>query len=60
MSQDQTIPADEVRARLAYAAYGEVTHFKNFRGDDMPAWESLPPLVQTAWIAAARTAKELP
>ena len=55
-----TAIADNAGGRLAYATYGLHTGFKTHDGRDMPAWEPLPPLVQTAWIAVARTAKELP
>lgn len=43
----------EQRAQQAYARYGAVTDFKNFRGEPMPAWEQLPKTIQQAWIAAA-------
>ncbi len=41
------------RAQRAYDAYGAVTEHKNFRGDPMPAWDSLGDTIQAAWIAAA-------
>ena len=40
-------------AKIAYAAYGETTGFKNFQGNPMPAWEQLGEPIQKAWIAAA-------
>ncbi|KKK74084.1 hypothetical protein LCGC14_2887320, partial [marine sediment metagenome] len=39
-------------ASMAYAAYGEYTDNKNFRGDPMPVWEDLPEKIQEAWQAA--------
>lgn len=39
-------------AMLAYQAYGNVTDFKNFRGDPMPKFGDLPEKIQQAWIAA--------
>ena len=45
-------------ARVAYQAYGQVTDFKNFRGDPMPDWDDLPEHIQQAWIAAADAVKE--
>lgn len=43
------------RAEEAYARYGAVTDFKNFRGDPMPAFADLPEKIQAAWEAAATT-----
>ena len=40
--------------RAAYHRYGQVTDFKNFRGDPMPKWEDLGEKIQQAWIAAAK------
>jgi hypothetical protein len=40
-------------AKTAYAAYGEATGGKNFRGEPMPAWDDLGTPIQTAWVAAA-------
>ncbi|MEV0016717.1 hypothetical protein [Streptomyces tendae] len=40
-------------ACTAYAAYGESTGNRNFRGDPMPRWEDLGEPIQTAWVAAA-------
>ena len=40
-------------AQIAYAAYGEATNFKNFRGDPMPPFEELPEQIQKAWCFAA-------
>lgn len=41
-----------VQAQEAYHRYGKVTDFKNFRGEDMPNFESLPETIKNAWIAA--------
>ncbi len=41
-------------AQVAYRAYGEVTDFKNFRGEPMPAWDDLGDTIQRAWVAAAK------
>ena len=43
-------------ANSAYKAYAAVTGNKNFRGEQMPAFEELPPMIQKAWEAAARQA----
>lgn len=40
-------------AEEAYLAYGEVTDFKNFRGEPMPMFKDLPATIQKAWEAAA-------
>lgn len=40
-------------AKLAYEAYGHSTGNKNFRGEEMPAWEILPEKIKHAWLAAA-------
>ena len=42
-------------AELAYKAYGKVTDNKNFRGEEMPAFENLPDLIKKAWIEASLT-----
>jgi hypothetical protein len=39
-------------AQIAYAAYGESTCGKNFRGEPMPAWADLPVTIQDAWVNA--------
>lgn len=39
-------------AEIAYHAYGQSTDFKNFQGNPMPEWSSLPESIQQAWIAA--------
>lgn len=39
--------------QIAYEAYGQVTEFKNFRGDPMPEWPDLPDKIREAWEAAA-------
>lgn len=41
-------------ARAGYAAYGETTGHKNYRGDPMPDWIDLGVTIQRAWLAAAR------
>jgi hypothetical protein len=46
-------------ARAAYAAYGEVTGHKNFRGDPMPDWDDLGDTIQRAWAGAATTVHRL-
>ncbi len=43
-------------ARAMYAAYGETTGRKNFRGEPMPAWAELGETIQRAWLAAATVA----
>jgi len=40
----------------AYHAYGEVTSFKNYRGESMPPWDELPEKIKHAWKAAALAA----
>lgn len=40
-------------AKSAYAAYGAVTHHKNYQGLPMPDWEMLTPTIQEAWKAAS-------
>jgi hypothetical protein len=49
---------DKEGAVIAYRAYGEVTDFKNFRGDPMPEFEDLPEKIQSAWREAARAIRE--
>jgi hypothetical protein len=44
-------------AKAAYAAYGETTGHKNFRGEPMPEWDGLGDTIQRAWIAAAATVR---
>ncbi len=39
-------------AKNAYHAYAGVTDNKNFRGEEMPAFDDLPPKIQEAWTAA--------
>lgn len=41
-------------AQGAYAAYGQSTGGRNFRGDPMPEWDDLPEAIRTAWQAAAQ------
>lgn len=43
-------------AKRAYARYGAVTDFLNFRGEPMPDWDALPALIQLAWVASANPA----
>lgn len=45
-------PLEWVKA--AYAAYGEATGGKNFRGEPMPDWDDLGEKIQYAWIEAVR------
>jgi hypothetical protein len=40
-------------AKIAYASYGKMTDFKNFRGDPMLEWDDLGEAIQGAWVAAA-------
>jgi hypothetical protein len=44
------------RAKAAYAAYGEVVGWKNFRGDPMPQFAELPEIIQQAWDGACEGA----
>ena len=44
------------RAKAAYAAYGEVVGWKNFKGDPMPQFSELPEAIQQAWDAACEGA----
>ncbi|HEV2862875.1 MAG TPA: hypothetical protein VGX48_17800 [Pyrinomonadaceae bacterium] len=43
-------------ARFAYEAYAETTENKNFRGEEMPAFDELPPKIREAWVNAVRKA----
>ena len=45
----------EQLARFAYAAYGEATDGRNYRGEPMPAWEDLGTAIQSAWKQAVKT-----
>lgn len=54
-----TTTTPESRARIAYTAYGKVTGFKNFRGEDMPAFDDLPDQIRQAWERAAGTIWDL-
>lgn len=47
----------EQLARLAYAAYGLVVHYKNHAGQPMPEFDDLPERTRNAWVAAAETAR---
>ena len=51
--QGSHVETTEDRARRAYQAYGETTHFRNYQGLPMPAWEDLGTPIQHAWMAAA-------
>lgn len=44
------------RAKAAYAAYGEVVGWKNFRGDPMPQFNALSDTIQQAWDGACEGA----
>jgi hypothetical protein len=48
-----TATTPESRARIAYAAYGHATGFKNFLGHVMPDFDDLRPKQRDGWIAAA-------
>ena len=39
-------------AKTLYAAYGETTGHKNFRGEPMPDWDGLGDTIQRAWVNA--------
>lgn len=54
-----TVDEGEARAVAAYAAYGQVTDFKNYQGLPMPAWSELPEKIREAWGAAAERLGEL-
>jgi hypothetical protein len=41
-------------AGYAYRAYAANTGNKNFRGEEMPAFEDLPQPIRVAWEAAVR------
>ena len=47
-------PEQLAAAKAAYTRYGQVTDFKNFRGDPMPEFEQLPAKIQEAWVAAVK------
>lgn len=40
-------------ARIFYRRYCENADNKNFQGNECPAWEALPPAVQSHWCAVA-------
>lgn len=54
-----TTTTPESRARIAYTAYGKVVDFKNFQGDQMPAFDDLPESIKVAWTNAARVIWEI-
>lgn len=43
-----------MKAEQAYHAYGSVTNWKNYKGDPMPTFESLPVKIQEAWGSFAK------
>lgn len=45
-------------AKLAYAAYGQTTNFKNFLGNPMPGWDDLGDRIQAAWVSAANAVSD--
>jgi hypothetical protein len=45
-------------AASAYRAYSASTGNKNYQGLPMPAFDSLPQAIQTAWEAAVRQAND--
>lgn len=51
MQSDQDI--NPGTAEHAYHVYGEITDFKNFRGDPMPAFGDLPDKIKAAWANVA-------
>jgi hypothetical protein len=53
------MPSPSELARAAYAAYGESTGGRNYRGDPMPEWADLGEAIQQAWIAAATAVQHL-
>jgi hypothetical protein len=45
--------SDELEiSRVAYRAFGDAVDWKNFRGDPMPDFDSLPPRIRGAWLAS--------
>lgn len=46
-------------AQAGYEAYAANTGNKNFRGEEMPAFNDLPEAIINAWIAATRHICEL-
>ena len=46
-----TQTADEL-ARIAYAAYGKTTDFKNYQGLPMPEYDELTDKIKQAWQAS--------
>lgn len=34
---------------IAYSAYGKWVDYKNFQGNPMPKWDTLPIKIQDAW-----------
>jgi hypothetical protein len=53
------MPKAEMLARAAYAAYGEVTGYKNYQGLPMPTFNELSETIQRAWTAAAGKVAEI-
>lgn len=54
-----TTTTPESRGQIAYTAYGRVTGFKNFQGNEMPTWNELPENIREAWIKSANTIWDL-
>jgi len=38
--------------RVAYRAYGDAVEWRNYRGDPMPDFDSLPSRIRGAWLAS--------
>lgn len=43
----------EELAKIAYAAYGRTTDYKNYQGNPMPEWSDLTDKIREAWISAS-------
>lgn len=48
----------EKLAKIAYAAYGKTTDYKNYQGLPMPSWDELPVMIKTAWMEATAAVVE--
>lgn len=44
---------NEYLASMGYLAYAKATDNKNYRGEPMPSFDTLPSLQKEAWINAA-------
>lgn len=44
----------EELAKEAYEVYGKAVNFRNYRGELMPLWETLPENIKNAWIAVCK------